>query len=187
MPIQAGDDRLLKAMHRGYTVERYEELAAQIRARVPGISITSDSIVGFPGETEEMFEHTLDTFRRIRFDQQFLFVYSPRPGTPAATLEDQAPHEVKVARMNRLVELQNNISIEVNAEKRGAIFEVMMEGPSDRDPNKLTGRARNNKTLVFPTPAENPPQAGDIVRVRAETAHLWGCTGELIFTMKQSC
>jgi len=180
MPIQAGDDRLLKAMHRGYTVERYEELAAQIRARVPGISITSDSIVGFPGETEEMFEHTLDTFRRIRFDQQFLFVYSPRPGTPAAALQDQVPHEVKVARMNRLVELQNTISIEVNAEKLGTIYEVMVEGPSSRDPDKLTGRARNNKTLVFPTPTENPPQPGDLVKVRAEKAHLWGCTGVLV-------
>lgn len=180
MPIQAGDDRLLKAMRRGYTVARYEELAAEIRARVPGVSITSDAIVGFPGETEEMFENSLETFRRIRFDQQFLFVYSPRPGTPAALLEDQVPHEVKVARMNTLVELQNTISIEVNAEQQGTIFEVMVEGPSDRDPSKLTGRARNNKTLVFPTPPDNAPQPGDIVHVRAETAHLWGCTGTLV-------
>jgi tRNA-2-methylthio-N6-dimethylallyladenosine synthase len=180
MPIQAGDDYLLKAMHRGYTVARYEELVAEIRARVPGISITSDAIVGFPGETDEMFENTLATFRRIRFDQQFLFVYSPRPGTPAAILEDQVPHAIKVSRMNKLVELQNTISIEVNAEKQGTIFEVMVEGPSNRDADKLTGRARNNKTLVFPTPAENAPQPGDIVKVRAETAHLWGCIGELV-------
>ncbi|MHB0935388.1 MAG: tRNA (N6-isopentenyl adenosine(37)-C2)-methylthiotransferase MiaB [Armatimonadota bacterium] len=180
MPIQAGDDDLLKAMHRGYTVARYEELVAEIRARVPGISITSDAIVGFPGETDAMFENTLAAFRRISFDQQFLFVYSPRPGTPAAALEDQVPHEVKVARMNRLVELQNTISIEVNAEKQGTIFEVMVEGPSNRDADKLTGRARNNKTLVFPTPADNPPQPGDIVHVRAETAHLWGCSGEFM-------
>ena len=180
MPIQAGDDDLLKAMHRGYTVARYEELVAEIRARVPGISITSDAIVGFPGETEAMFENTLAAFRRIRFDQQFLFVYSPRPGTPAALLEDQVPHAVKVARMNRLVELQNAISIEVNAEQQGTIFEVMAEGPSNRDAGKLTGRARNNKTLVFPTPPENPPHPGGIVQVRAETAHLWGCTGEFV-------
>jgi len=180
MPIQAGDDDLLKAMHRGYTVARYEALVAEIRARVPGISITSDAIVGFPGETEAMFENTLATFRRIRFNQQFLFVYSPRPGTPAALLEDQVPQEVKVARMNKLVELQNTISIAVNAEQQGTIFEVMVEGPSSRDADKLTGRARNNKTLVFPTPTDNTPQPGDIVQVRAETAHLWGCTGEFV-------
>jgi len=180
MPIQAGDDRLLKAMHRGYTVARYEELTAEIRARVPGVSITSDAIVGFPGETDEMFENSLATFRRLRLDQQFLFVYSPRPGTPAAALEDQVPHAVKVARMKRLVELQNTISIEVNREKLGTILDVLVEGPSDRDANKLTGRARNNKTAVFPVPAENAPLPGDVVRVRAETAHLWGCIGTLV-------
>ena len=110
MPIQAGDDRLLKAMKRGYTVERYEALVDEMRERIPGLSVTGDVIVGFPGETEEMFRTCVETYRRLRLDQQFLFVYSARPGTPAAALPDQLPQAVKVARMNELVALQNSLS-----------------------------------------------------------------------------
>lgn len=177
MPIQTGDDALLKAMHRGYTVARYEELVATIRARVPGVSVTSDAIVGFPGETDAQYETSLATYQRLRLDQQFLFVYSPRPGTPAAEMPDQVPFAVKTARMNRLVALQNALSIDINRQALGSVLEVMVEGPSNRDPANLTGRARNNKTVVFPVPAEHPPQPGDLVQVKTASAHLWGFMG----------
>ncbi|HEX2951081.1 MAG TPA: tRNA (N6-isopentenyl adenosine(37)-C2)-methylthiotransferase MiaB [Armatimonadota bacterium] len=180
MPVQAGDDRLLKAMKRGYTVARYEELLAKIRERIPGVSVTSDVIVGFPGETDEMFQHCLDTYRRLAFDQQFMFVYSPRPGTPAATLPDQVPHEVKVARMKQLVDFQNSLSAEQNARQAGQVFEVLVEGPSERDPEKFTGRARNDKALVFTVPAEYKPKRGETVHVVAEAGHLWGFSGRLL-------
>jgi tRNA-2-methylthio-N6-dimethylallyladenosine synthase len=177
MPIQAGDDELLKAMKRGYTVARYESLLTEIRARIPGVSVTGDCIVGFPGETDAMFATSLATYERLAFDQQFMFVYSSRPGTPAAGLVDQIPHALKVARMNRLVALQNTISTTHNATLVGTHFEVMVDGPSPRDAAKLTGRARNNKTLVFPRPLANTPRPGDLVIVRADTAHLWGFSG----------
>lgn len=177
MPIQAGDDRLLQAMKRGYTVARFEELLAKIRARIPGVSVTSDSIVGFPGETEEMYERSLATYQRLQLDQQFMFVYSPRPGTPAAELDDQVPHTVKVARMNRLVELQNAISTARNASQLGAVLEVLVDGPSGRDATKYAGRARNNKAVVFTALPTAVPARGTVVHVRTEAAHLWGFSG----------
>ncbi|HEY3415692.1 MAG TPA: tRNA (N6-isopentenyl adenosine(37)-C2)-methylthiotransferase MiaB [Armatimonadota bacterium] len=181
MPIQAGDDQLLKAMRRGYTVAQYEALVAKIRDRVPGISITGDLMVGFPGETDAMFRNSLQTYRRLQMDQQFPFVFSPRPGTPAAEMTDQVPQEVKVARMTQVVDLQNGISQARNAAQVGTIFEVLVEGPSERDPEKLSGRARNEKALVFTVPAGvHRPQPGDIVQVRADRAELWGFHGELV-------
>ncbi len=178
MPIQAGEDSLLAAMKRGYTVARYEELLGRIRARIPGVSVTSDVIVGFPGETDALFETCMESYARLRFDQQFMFVYSPRPGTPAATLPDQVPQEVKVARMQRLVELQNAISTEINTAAAGQVFEVLAEGPSARDANRCAGRARNDKAMVFTT--EHAPERGALVRVVAEQGHLWGCSGRMV-------
>lgn len=180
MPIQAGDDRLLKAMKRGYTVARYEALVTQMRERIPGISITSDAIVGFPGETDEMYRTSVDAYQRLQLDQQFLFVFSSRPGTPAATLPDQVPYDVKVARMTELVEVQNTISARRNQQQVGAVYEVLVEGPSERDATKMSGRARNNKAMVFTVPATHPPHPGDIVHVRAEQGHLWGFSGSMV-------
>ena len=176
MPIQAGDDRLLKAMKRGYTVARFEELLGRMRANIPGISITGDCIVGFPGETEEMFQQSLETYRRLRLDQQFMFVYSARPGTPAATMPDQLPQEVKVARMIKLVAETNTIGEEINRMQLGQLFEVMVEGPSQRDQSKYTGRARNDKSFVFTSPTALTP--GELVQVKATEAFLWGFMGE---------
>jgi len=181
MPIQAGDDALLQAMRRGYTVARYEELLVRLRTRIPVVSVTSDVIVGFPGETEEIFQRCLDTYERLRFDQQFLFVYSARPGTPAAALPDQIPHAVKSERMARLVALQNSVSQQRNAEQVGAIFEVLVEGPSERDATRYTGRAHNNKTVVFPIPTAHPaPTRGCTVLVRADAGFMWGVSGTLL-------
>ncbi len=182
MPIQAGDDRLLAAMKRGYTVARYEEALATIRARIPNVSITSDIIIGFPGETEEMFDRSVETYQRMSFDQQFMFVYSARPGTPAADMPDQIPQSVKVARMVRMVEIQNAISAARNSAQAGSVFEVMVEGPSSRNPEKFTGRARNDKALVFTCPANYHPQRGEIVQVEAEEGRLWGFSGKLVIS-----
>lgn len=178
MPIQAGEDGLLKAMKRGYTVARYEDLLTTIRERIPGVSVTSDVIVGFPGETDAIFEACMDTYRRLRFDQQFMFVYSPRPGTPAATMTEQVPQAAKVARMTRLVDLQNAISTAINTASAGTTFEVMTEGPSDRDASRYAGRARNDKAMVFNV--VTPPRRGEIVQVIAEQGHLWGCSGRMV-------
>jgi tRNA-2-methylthio-N6-dimethylallyladenosine synthase len=180
MPIQAGDDRLLKAMKRGYTVARYAEVLAAIRARIPGVSVTSDIIIGFPGETEEIFAHCLETYQQLCFDQQFMFVFSPRPGTPAATMSDQVQQAVKVQRMTRVVELQNACSATRNAAQIGDMFEVMVEGPSERNPDKYAGRARNDKALVFTAPADSPPRRGEIVQIIAEAGHLWGFSGRMM-------
>ncbi len=178
MPMQAGDDRLLKAMKRGYTVARYEELLGRMRAQIPGVSVTGDCIVGFPGETEEMFQNSLETYRRLRLDQQFMFVYSARPGTPAATLPDQLPQQVKVERMIKLVAETNAIGEEINRAQLGQLFEVMVEGPSQRDSAKYTGRARNDKSLVFTSPTPLIP--GELVQVKATEAFLWGFMGEVV-------
>ena len=178
MPIQAGDDQLLKAMKRGYTLARYESTLAEIRARIPGVSVTSDIIIGFPGETEEIFQYCLDSYRRLAFDQQFMFVYSPRPGTPAADMPDQIPHAVKVARMTQVVELQNGISLRRNAAQVDECFEVMIDGPSERDASKYSGRTRNDKAFVLTSPM--PLASGTIVQAVAETGHLWGFSGRLL-------
>lgn len=181
MPIQAGDDRLLAMMKRGYTVERFETLLGTIRDRIPGVSVTSDCIVGFPGETDEMYEQSLATYQRLQLDQQFMFVYSPRPGTPAAAREDQVPHAVKVARMNRVVALQNAISTARNTTQLGTVVEVLVEGPSTRDDTKYAGRARNNKAVVFTVSDGEPvPARGRLVQVTTEAAHLWGFSGTAV-------
>ena len=176
MPIQAGDDRLLKAMKRGYTVTQYEERLAMIREAIPGVSVTSDIIVGFPGETDEMFENSLETYRRIAFDQQFMFVYSPRPGTPAAILPDQIPQEVKVARMKKIVEMQNSMSLQKNEAQAGNILELMIDGPSKRDSDKYSGRTRNDKAFILP--ATRPLLAGEIIHARVEKGYMWGFSGQ---------
>lgn len=177
LPLQSGDNEILKAMRRLYTVEQFEEVARKLRERVPNIAITTDIIVGFPGETEEQFENTLKVVERIRFDGAFMFAYSPRPGTPAAQMENQVPQKVKHERLERLIALQNRITCEINAQQVGKIFEVLVEGPSQKDPTNLAGFTRENKMMHFVGSSE---LIGKIVRVRAEEAHLWGFYGTLV-------
>ena len=182
LPLQAGDDRLLKRMARGHTVASYEEMAAKIRARVPGASLTTDLIVGFPGETEEHVENYLATYRRLRFDQAFMFAYSPRPGTYAAKMEEQVPHAVQIARLQRVIEQQNRISEEVNRAQEGQVAEVLVEGPSEKNPEKLTGRTRTNKPVVLlpPDGARAESLINELVPVRLTRGHLWGFAGEVV-------
>jgi tRNA-2-methylthio-N6-dimethylallyladenosine synthase len=177
LPLQSGDNDILKAMRRLYTVEQLEEVAAKLRERVPGIAITTDIIVGFPGETDEQFENTLRVVERIRFDGAFMFAYSPRPGTPAAQMENQVPRAVKQERLQRLIALQNRITCEINSAQVGQVFEVLVEGSSQKDPTKLAGFTRENKMMHFVGGRE---LAGQIVRVRADEAHLWGFYGTVV-------
>ncbi|HPT61405.1 MAG TPA: tRNA (N6-isopentenyl adenosine(37)-C2)-methylthiotransferase MiaB [Bacillota bacterium] len=150
LPVQAGSDRILKKMNRRYTREQYLELVAKLRDAVPGIALTTDIIVGFPGETEEDFLQTLDIVEKVRYDSAFTFIYSPRKGTPAAEMPDQVDEEVKKERIYRLIDLQNRVSGEINQEIVGSTVEVLVEGTSKTDPSRLTGKTRSNKTINFP-------------------------------------
>ncbi len=150
LPLQAGSDSVLKEMNRGYTSAQYLELIDRVRGAVPGCAITSDIMVGFPGESEEDFLDTLETVRRARFDAAFTFIYSPRQGTAAYSMPGQVPEEEKKDRIRRLIELQNGISLEVNRDLVGKVLEVLVEGPSQKDPLVMAGRSRTNKMVHWP-------------------------------------
>src|SRR5215207_341204 len=166
LPLQSGSSRILKAMRRTYTRERYVALAAKLRDAIPDLALGTDVIVGFPGETENDFRQTLEVVEELRYDSAFTFVYSPRHGTEAAALPDQVTHEVKVARMERLVEAVQRIARERNRERVGRVEEVLVEGPSRTDSSLLRGRTRRNTTVNFTGAA----QPGELVPVRIEAA-----------------
>jgi tRNA-2-methylthio-N6-dimethylallyladenosine synthase len=176
LPLQSGNDEVLKAMHRVYTRASFTEIARALRAAVPGISLTTDIIVGFPGETDVQFQDTLDVVEEIRFDGAYTFIYSPRPGTPAADME-QLPMHVRKSRLDRLVGLQNAISCEINRSMVGRVLEVLVEGPSPKDPSRLQGFSREMKMMHFEGPAG---LTGQLVQVEATEAHLWGLSGRLV-------
>ncbi|NOJ76923.1 tRNA (N6-isopentenyl adenosine(37)-C2)-methylthiotransferase MiaB [Myxococcus xanthus] len=169
LPVQCGSDRILKMMRRDYTVEQYLERLAKLREARPGIAVTTDIIVGFPGETEEEFEMTMQLTEQVRYDNQFSFVYSPRPKTGAALREKDwgpVPHEVKIARLERLQKLQRRISGEITAALVGSEVEVMVEGHSRYDATKRFGRTPENRTVNF----EGDAPAGAFVTVKVERA-----------------
>ena len=176
LPVQYGSNRILKAMNRVYTVESYRERVRRVREALPDASLTTDLIVGFPGETEEDFAATLDFLREIRYDSAYTFLYSKRSGTPAARMEDQVPEDVKHARLNLLMEEQNKISRDINEKLAGTELEVMVEGESKNDPAVWSGRTRTNKIVLFPHGTE---QAGDFVHVRIDRAQTWVLKGEI--------
>jgi len=176
LPIQSGDDEILRRMKRGYTVERYAERLSRLRDRVQGIGVTTDLIVGYPGETEKQFENTLKVVRQLRFDAAFMFAFNAIRGTAAAALDGQIDPVEKNRRLVELIAVQNAISIEKNEAEVGLEFEVLVEGRSPKDPAKLTGLTRHNKTVNFPCERD---LAGRLVRVRATRGHIWGFTGEL--------
>jgi tRNA-2-methylthio-N6-dimethylallyladenosine synthase len=149
LPLQSGSSRVLKAMKRTYDRDRYLDRVALIRELVPDCAITTDIIVGFPGETEEEFGQTLEVVEQVRYDSAFTFIFSPRRGTPAAGYECQLPHAVKRERMERLVEAVQRIANERAQRFVGRTMEVLVEGPSRTDPSRLRGRIRHNKTVNF--------------------------------------
>ena len=177
LPVQYGSSRLLKAMNRGYTVEKYRERALRVREALPEASLTTDLIVGFPGETEEDFAQMLAFLREMRYDSAYTFLYSKRSGTPAATMANQVADDVKHARLNRLMEEQNAISRAINERLMGAELEIMVEGASKNDPRVWSGRTRTNKIVLFPHGAE---REGDFVRVKINQPQTWLLKGEVV-------
>jgi len=149
-PAQSGSDAVLRRMFRGYTKDRYLELADLARELVPGIELASDFIVGFPGETEKDFAETVDLMERVRFQNSYVFKYSPRPGTKAAGWEDDVSITTKKERNQRLLKVQERHSLAINQVRLGRRYEVLVEGTSRRDPERLTGRTRTNQICVFP-------------------------------------
>ncbi|GAW91499.1 tRNA (N6-isopentenyl adenosine(37)-C2)-methylthiotransferase MiaB [Calderihabitans maritimus] len=176
LPVQAGSNDVLQKMNRGYTREQYMELVEKIRRQVPGASITTDIIVGFPGETEEDFQDTLDLVKKVQFDAAFTFLYSPRKGTVAAKMPDQIPDEVKKERFQRLLELQNSISLASNKRLVGSTVEVLVEGKSKTNPHKLSGRTRTNKVVIFEGPEEI---IGKFVPIKITEAKTWNLEGNV--------
>jgi tRNA-2-methylthio-N6-dimethylallyladenosine synthase len=174
LPLQSGSSRILKAMRRTYDAARYLDRVALIREHVPDCAITTDIIVGFPGETEEDFAQTLALAEEVGYDGAFTFVFSPRRGTEAATLPDQVPHLVKVARMERLVEVVQRRARERAQRFVGRTVEVLMEGPSRTDPTRLRGRSRHNKAVNFSGLA----QPGEYVQVEIAAATSQTLAGE---------
>lgn len=149
LPLQSGSDRVLARMNRGYTRARYLELVAELRETVPGVALSTDLIVGFPGETEEDFEQTLEMVERVGYDNVFAFRYSPRPGTPAATMSDQVPAAVKAERNARLLEVAGRVAAERAHRLAGQVVEVLVDGRSRKDPDELQGRTRCNRVVNF--------------------------------------
>ncbi|GAA1478159.1 tRNA (N6-isopentenyl adenosine(37)-C2)-methylthiotransferase MiaB [Nocardioides aestuarii] len=178
MPLQSGSDRVLKAMRRSYRQSKFLGIIERVRAAMPDAAITTDIIVGFPGETEEDFEQTMEVVRQARFSGAFTFQYSIRPGTPAATMEEQVPREVVQARYERLVELVNDIAWEENKQLVGRKVELLVaegEGRKDAATHRLSGRGPDNRLVHFTPPADARVRPGDMVTVeitRAAPHHL---------------
>lgn len=163
LPVQSGSSRLLKLMNRNYTKEHYLELVEKIRTKMPDISLTTDIIVGFPGETEEDFEETLDVVRKAKYDSAYTFIYSKRTGTPAAAMENQIPEDVVKERFNRLLETVNEVSKTISSRYEGSVQRVLVEDIDDHDSDCVTGRMTNNILVHFPGEKE---LIGTLVNVR---------------------
>jgi len=174
VPVQSGSDRILKLMHRGYTRERYVALISKLRYARPGMGLSTDFIVGFPGETEDDFEQTLSLTREIQFDQAYIFRYSERRDTPAAALPNQVPGEVREERHQRLLALVNEIAARRYEALVGRQVQILVEGLSRRNPERLTGRTRCNKIVVFEGAERHRGQVMDLQITRAGSFTLYG-------------
>lgn len=177
LPLQAGSNRVLKKMNRKYTREEYLEKVELLRSEIPDIAITTDIIVGFPGEGDDDFEDTLDMIKKVRYDSAFTFIYSKRKGTPAETFPDQVDRNTAQGRFERLIELQNQISLDISRTYVGKTVEVLVEGVSKTNKDKLTGRTRTNKVVNFSGPIELKGKMADVMVTDAQT---WSLEGTLI-------
>ncbi|MEN6411181.1 MAG: tRNA (N6-isopentenyl adenosine(37)-C2)-methylthiotransferase MiaB [Veillonellales bacterium] len=176
LPIQSGSNTILKLMNRGYTADYYRQLVAKIRQAIPHASITTDLIVGFPGETDELFQETLQFIQSIRFDAAYTFLYSKRSGTPAAAMPNQVPLTRKKERLQQLMKLQNDISLEINQTLEGRTVEVLVEGTSKNDANILMGRTRTNKIVLW---KENGSETiGRLLPIHIRAGQTWLLKGE---------
>ena len=176
LPLQAGSNKVLKLMNRGYTKEHYLELVDKIKNTIPGCSLTTDIITGFPGEEDNDFEETLQALERIRFDAAFIFVYSPREGTEAAEMANQVDAAIKKRRVMVINELQNRISLEKNQELLNKELEILVEGISKTDPHVYTGRTRTNKIAHFTTTKKC---LGELLKIKIVEAKSWTLFGKL--------
>lgn len=175
LPVQAGSNRILEKMNRRYTREHYINLVEKLRKAIPEIAITTDIIVGFPGETEEDFEDTIDLVKKVEFDSAFTFMYSKRPGTPAAEMLDQVDEDVKSLRLERLMKVQDSITAKKNKKLEGKTVEVLVEGVSKGNERRLSGRTRTNKLVNFDGPRD---LIGKLVNVKITQPHTWSLLGE---------
>jgi len=174
LPVQSGDNDILEAMRRGCTVERYRELVHTIRHKIPQTSLSTDIIVGFPGETEEQFEHSLALVQEMRFDVVHVAAYSPRSGTIAwREYQDNIPAEVKKERLNKIEELQTAIASEINSQLQGKQVEVLVEG---RKKGKWFGRTRSNKLVFFEDAGD---WLGQLARIQIEKTSPWSLGGQV--------
>ncbi len=178
LPVQSGSDTVLERMHRRYTREDYLDLVTRIREAVPDVNLSTDVIVGFPGETDADFDETLDLLRAVRFGQVFAFGYSPRPRTPARRYADRVPAELTSSRLQRLFELTDSISLELNAGLVGSEIEVLIDGPSRRRQDQWQGRAEDNRVVNFAR--RGAERVGDLVTVRVDRAGPHSLVGELV-------
>jgi tRNA-2-methylthio-N6-dimethylallyladenosine synthase len=177
LPLQSGDDKVLSEMKRVYTVDSYKEIVRNLRESIPGVGITTDMIVGFPGETEAEFENSLRVMEELRFDGAYMFAYSTRPNTPAGDREDQIPYKEKMDRLQRMIAMQNGITCELNEAYVGRTLEVLVEGPSPKNPSMLQGYSREFKMVHF---AGSPERKGRLAQVKILGSHLWGLSGEAL-------
>jgi tRNA-2-methylthio-N6-dimethylallyladenosine synthase len=174
LPVQSGSDRVLKLMHRGYTRQRYLEIIDKLRRVQPAMGVSTDFIVGFPGETEADFEETLSLAKQVEFDQAFIFKYSERRDTPAATMPNQVPQSVREERNQRLLALVNEIAAKRYQALIGKKIQILVEGPSKRNPERLTGRTRCNRIVVFEGAERHRGQVMDVKITRAGSFTLYG-------------
>ena len=177
LPLQSGSTKILNAMNRGYTKEEFITLAKKIKEKIPDIGLTTDIIVGFPGETEEDFQDTMDVVNEVGFENAFMFMYSKRSGTPAATMEEQVDEQVKSERLQQLMRLQNYKAKEESQKYLGKTVKVLVEGPSRKNPEMLTGRTSTHKIVLFKSPGTD--LKGKFVNTKIYEAKTWTLYGEL--------
>jgi tRNA-2-methylthio-N6-dimethylallyladenosine synthase len=177
LPIQSGSSEVLRRMNRKYTREHYMMLVEKIRDSIPDVSLTTDIIVGFPGETDEDFEQTVDIIEKVEYDFAYTFLYSERKGTPAANFTDQVSEETKKKRFKKLLEVQNRISMENNRILIGKVIEVFVEGKSKKNQNAYTGRTRTNKIVNFKSGRD---LTGKFVNIKIDRALTWSLEGRII-------
>jgi tRNA-2-methylthio-N6-dimethylallyladenosine synthase len=182
LPVQSGSNNILKKMNRNYTREGYMNLVRRIREEIPNIGLSTDIIVGFPGETAKDFSDTLDLIKEVRFDSAYLFLYSKRSGTPAAQMEGQVDKDTKKMRLGQLMEIQNTISSEKNSLLQNKIVEVLVEGLSKNNKNILTGKTDTGKTVNFTSDFNLDELYGKLVKVRITKPKTWSLNGEMIST-----
>ena len=177
LPLQSGSTKILNAMNRGYTKEEFITLARKIKEKIPDIGLTTDIIVGFPGETEEDFQDTMDVVNEVGFENAFMFMYSKRSGTPAATMEEQVDEQVKSERLQQLMRLQNYKAKEESQKYLGKTVKVLVEGPSRKNPEMLTGRTSTHKIVLFKS--SRTDLKGKFVNTKIYEAKTWTLYGEL--------